>query len=489
VAFTFNTILSNETGAFIDYFPNIDSITATDANTIVWQATKPTIAPLLPPWVYIIPKHIWEPLGTYDEMKQFENFAPDAPTIGTGPFQLTEWVRGEHWTMTANPDYWAGAPKVDEIIIRKYNNVEAMVNALKQGEVDYISGLTTDLFDSLEGEPGVTTHVGPATGFSQMSFNQCDPATTLANYCTKNPGDGHTALRDPVLRQAISKVIDRQELVDRILQGYGKPGTTIVPPFAAQWHIDPTTGTQDYDVEGAKDLLAGAGYVDSDSDGVLEAPNGDPLEFRFFLRSESEEEQKAGEFIQSWLKDLGIKTKIQVGSTDDLTGIWYDHQFDLYIWGWGPDPDPDFILSTFTSGQCGVWSDTCFSSAEYDALYDQQQVVTSVEDRKAIVAQMQTIVYDQVPEVVLWYDNSLEAYRSDRWTGFIQSPQPQGFLLGQYTPYSELTIRPVTAGGAPRPLGDTGLSAGVWLGAIGGVVALIVIVTLARRGRSEEDRA
>jgi peptide/nickel transport system substrate-binding protein len=439
--------------------------------------------------VYILPKHIWEPLGDYQDMRQFPNF-PD--TIGTGPFQLTEYERGEHWTLTANPDYWAGAPTVDEIIIRKYNNEEAMATALRTGEIDYLSSISIDLFESLEGEEGITTHVGPATGFDQMTFNMCDPATTSATYCEKNPGTGHEALRDPVVRQAISMVIDRDQLVERVLQGYGEAGTTVVPPFAAQWHAEPESDTQVYDPAAAAQLLDDAGYVDTDNDGVRETPDGEPLRFRFFLRSESDENQLSGEFIAGWLEDLGIATNITVGSTDDLTEIWYEHDFDLYIWGWLPDPDPDFILSTYTSGQCGVWSDTCFSNPEYDALYDQQQIATSVEERQAIIEEMQQIVYDAVPEVVLFYSNSLEAYRSDKWEGLVQSPEPQGFLMGQYTPYSELSLRPVGTGGpgTTNPTGgDTGIPAWVWIGVVGGLVVLVTVVTLVRRGRSDEERA
>ena len=489
VEFTYNTILENETGSFIDYFPNVDSIEAVDDTTIVWTATEPTIAPVIPPWVYILPKHIWEPLGDYQDMRQFPNF-PD--TVGTGPFQLTEYERGEHWTLTANPDYWAGAPNIDEIVVRKFNNQEAMVTALRTGEIDYLSGITVDLFESLEGVEGITTHVGPATGFDQMTFNMCNPATTSAKYCENNPGTGHEALRDPVVRQAISMVIDRDQLVERVFQGFAQPGTTMVPPFAAQWHAEPASDTQVYDPAAAAQLLDDAGYVDTDNDGVRETPDGEPLRFRFFLRSESDENQLSGEFIASWLEDLGIATNITVGSTDDLTELWYEHDYDMYIWGWFPDPDPDFILSTFTSGSCGVWSDTCYSNPEYDALYDQQQIATSVEERQAIIDEMQQIVYDDVPEVVLYYNNWLEAYRSDRWEGLVQSPEPQGYLIGQFTAYSELSLRPVGTGGPGTTTttgGDTGIPAWVWIGVIGGVVVLVTVVTLVRRGRSEEDLA
>jgi peptide/nickel transport system substrate-binding protein len=119
-----------------------------------------------------------------------------------------------------------------------------------------------------------------------------------------------------------------------------------------------------------------------------------------------------------------------------------------------------------------------------------------VEERQAIIAEMQQIVYDDVPEVVLYYNNTLEAYRSDKWdpASFVESPEPQGFLIGQYTPYTELVMRPVgfdTGTGTGGTGGDDGggSSTGIILAVVGVLIAVVVIVVLMRRGRNEEDLA
>ncbi len=95
--------------------------------------------------MYILPEHIW---GDFDkkEAQEFKNY-PNM--IGTGPFQLTDWDKGQSWTMEANPDYWGGAPHIDKYIVRKYDNEEAMVTALREGEIDYIGDVSIDLFESL----------------------------------------------------------------------------------------------------------------------------------------------------------------------------------------------------------------------------------------------------------------------------------------------------------------------------------------------------
>ncbi len=491
VAFTFSKIVEYKLGTSLDYLPysDVDSFQGDDT-TFTWTTEVPTVAPEIPPWIYIVPEHIWSEFDKEGFRKWA--FDPASPPIGSGPFQMTEWDEGQSWTLTANPNYWGGAPKIDEYVVKRYNNEDAMVTALKNGEIDYLSGIGPDLFDSLNGQQGIKTWVGPATGFAQFSMNACDLSTTVAEYCADTGTTGHPALLDPAVRQAISHAIDRQTLVDRILGGYGAPGATIVPPFASYWHYAPTAEeTFAFDIVKANEILDTAGYADTNGNGTREVPGGgDELEFRFILRSEDEQAPDLGRFISGWLSEIGISTKTEVLTDGKLINAWYANDYDLYIWGWGPDPDPDFILSTFTSGQCGSWSDTCYSNAEYDALYDSQQTATTREERQAIIHEMQQIIYRDVPEVVLYYDQSLEAYRSDRWTGLEEniSPQPEGFLWGQYTAYSALTVAPIGAGGTTAST-SSGISPIVWLAVAGGVIVLVGVVMLARRGKSDEDVA
>ncbi len=485
VVYTYNLIAENELSG-VNYLPFTDSIEVVGDYTFTWTTTEPTTAPLTPPYIYILPEHIW---GEMDlaEVKKFKNY-PNM--IGTGPFQLTEWEKGQSWTMEANPDYWGGAPKIDKYIVRKYDNEEAMVTALREGEIDYIGDLSIDLFESLEGVEGITTNVGPETAFAQMSFPQCVPDSPDADVdCTSTTG--HPALYDHDVRLAIVYAINKQEIVNRVLQGYGSVGTTVIPPYN-RWRVEPAELIE-YDPAEANRILDEAGYVDTNSDGVRNMPGGgDELNFRFYLRSESQESTTAGEFIAGWLQDIGITTEIKSVTDSKLTDLYIANDFDLYIWGWGVEPDPDFQLSTYTTRECGFWSDTCYANPEYDALYEQQQIASSIEERAAIIDEMQQIIYDDIPETVLYNYNSLEAYDSAEWTGLEEnlSPKPQGFLWQQYGRHTALTVVPLAlAGPSTNPVGDTGISAGVWLGLIGAIALIVVIVALVRRGRSEEDLA
>ncbi|HTG48782.1 MAG TPA: ABC transporter substrate-binding protein, partial [Actinomycetota bacterium] len=456
---------------------------------------KPTIAPIRPPWVYIIPEHIWGSSSCHD-INTAKFFTDGQPMVGSGPFQLTGWDKGQNWTMTANPDYWGGAPHIDQFIVKKFSNAEDLVTALKTGTIDYSQSISVRLFDQLakeNGANGITTHIGPETTFDQMSFNMCDPtAAYTSTYCKSTGSTGNPALRDPVVRQAISWAIDRKTLVDKVLAGYGSPGTTVVPPFATTFHYDPPADQQyGFDINKANAMLDAAGYKDTDGDGIRNMKGGGAnLDFRLILRSDSDISADLGQYISGWLSQIGIATKKSVLTDGKLEQAWLANDYDMYIWGWGPDPDPDFILSTFTSGQCGSWSDTCFSNKQYDQLYLAQQTAKTPEDRIKIVDQMQGILYQQVPEMVLMYDNSLEAYNSNKWTGLEDniSPQPEGSLWNQYTPYTALTIRPVGSGGSSS---SGGISPIVWIGAIAivGIGAAGFIASSKRRAKNEDDLA
>ncbi len=492
IAFTYNLIIDQNWSTFTSYFPATDSITAPDDTTLLWKTTKPTIAPLLPPWVYIMPEHIFGGMSK-DEIRKFENFNADGSApVTSGPFRLTEWNKDEDWTMTANKEYFGGAPTLDEVIFKRYTNAETMVQDLKAGETDYAASIPADLFASLQGQEGIQTNVGGAFGFDQMSFNQCFPASRpeCKGYT------GHPALQDLVVRTAIATAIDKESLIQRILRGYGTLGTTQVVPAVPFWHWDPGEATlPDGDIAAANAMLDDAGYVDSDDNGIRNMPDGgEDLDFRFIVRSESSNGVRAGELITGWMDQIGMQTKTEALTDSKLIDAWLANDYDMYIWGWGPDPDPDFILYANTTKACGAWSDTCWSNAEYDKLYEDQQGATSPEQRQEIVFRMQQIFYEERPELVLYYDNTLEAWRSDRWQGFQFQPTPDeegngGFALGQYGNYSYLSIEPASSEAGSAGGGSSGIPAGVWIGIAAVVIIVIGGVMFARSRGSDEDRA
>ncbi len=446
VAYTFNRILEGryEQRNYGNYVRNITSVEATDDRTVVMtvRAPSPIMERLA---VYILPEHVWSGVDA-KAVKSFANEPEGEPLVGSGPFLVAERRTGQFIRLVANDSYYAGRPKVDELIFRIYNNPDALGQALIKGEVDFATGLTADVFSTLEGQEGITTYAGDYSGFNELAFNM-----GAATADGKPIGDGNPHLQDQKVRLAISHAIDRQQMVDKILNGYGTPGSTIIPPLYTTLHIDP--GTQTYDPALANQILDDAGYA-MGPDGVRVGPDGVPMKYRLFVRTDSDSSVKSGEYFKSYLAAIGIEAEIKPVDENALFEIIGRGEFDMFEWGWVVEPDPDYQLSTFTCAKRSYedggeiyadLSDSFFCDEEYDRLYAAQSEETDQAARAEIVKQMQQILYDAVPYVVTYYYDNLEAYRSDRFTGFVGQPEGSGSLLFQYGVYSYANVAPVSA--------------------------------------------
>jgi peptide/nickel transport system substrate-binding protein len=466
---TSNFIIEHDISSWSDGYTYTESIEAVDDQTIVWKTTRPTLVPGMPYYNLILPEHIWGGF-TVKELKSFKNF-PDA--VISGAFNLVEWKQGEYFRMEVNPDYWATAPVVDEYIFRVYNSNESVVQALLKGAIDFSSVPTAALYEAVDGQPNIATAVDAAEFFYQMSFNLSDDPTSGAN----------PAVRDPEFRRAIAYAIDKATLVDRVARGYGTLGTTPVIPLREFWHWEPPPDEAiTFDIAKANELLDQAGYLDTDGDGVRQMPgSNDPLELRLYTASTDSDGIKAAPFIQGWLGELGIDVTLRSMTDAKLYDVWLSSlDWDMIIYSWSVGADPDFILSSFTSRQCGFWSDTCYSNPEYDELYKEQQSTIDEAARQQIVVEMQQIIYRDTPEIVLWYPNTFEAWRSDRWTGFVPWPEPDGARFwGNY--YSARSVRPVSDQ-AVLTQPEAGPPGWMWLAGFG-IVALAILAAARRRRR------
>jgi len=511
VVYTFERILNGryEQRNFGNYVRNITSVTAPDDRTVVMTTREP--APIMERLaVYILPEHVWSSIDA-KAVKSFANEPEAGQTlVGSGPFLVVERRTGQFIRMVANDNYYKGRPNVDELVFRVYNNPDALGQALVKGEIDIATGLTADVFSTLEGQEGITTYAGSYSGFNELAFNMGAALTDGTPI-----GDGNPHMQDQKVRLAISHAIDRQQMVDRILDGYGTPGSTFIPPLYSTLHIDP--GTQGYDPALANQILDDAGYA-MGPDGVRIGPDGVPMKYRLFVRSDSDSSVKSGEYFKSYLAAIGIEADIKPVDENALFEIIGRGEFDMFEWGWVVEPDPDYQLSTFTCGKRSYedggeiyadLSDSFFCDEEYDALYAQQAVTTDQAARAEIVKQMQQIVYDNVAYVVTYYYDNLEAYRSDRFEGFVGQPEGSGSLLFQYGTYTYENVAPIGSdtGGetaAPSPGAtesadagggtateetsggsSTGLIIGLVIAAL--VIIGLVIALVRMRSKSSED--
>jgi peptide/nickel transport system substrate-binding protein len=450
IAYTYNRILDGgpEASSWGSYLSSVKKITAPDATTVVLQLSKPNaVLPLLP--IPIIPEHIWKNVSE-SQLKTYSNEPPNV--VGSGPFRIIEGkASGSLYRFVPNRHYWGGVSHIDNLVFRVYNDEDTLVQALKKGEVDFAEGISPLQVKALTGQPGITAQLGDSPGFDEVAFN-----TGSVDLKTNKPiGDPNPAVLDPKFRFALTTAIDRQSLVQHVYQGGGTAATTIIPPAYTSYRWQAPPGAFSFDQAKAAQLLDAAGYKVG-SDGWRTLPDGKPIgTLRLFARTESQTSIQTMKFVQEWLKDLHIQSKITVMESSKLTNVILDGDFDLFQWGWYVEPDPDSMLSYFTCGQRGGWSDSWYCNPAYDKLYKEQHAALDQATRESEVKQMQAILYRDAPYLNTVYNTIGEAYRSDRWHGFVPQPNPGGVLLFQYGVRNYIDIQP---GPAPTGAGSSGSS-------------------------------
>ena len=420
VAWTINAVINDPDGWATNsgYVAGFKEVTAPDPQTVVITVDEPiSNMEYRVSYMPIVSRQDFEQFTTAEDL---QNFANDNP-LGSGPFKLTTFDKDKGVIiLEANPDYFLGSPKVDQVIFQTFDNENALVQALKVGDVDALVEVPSTGVDPLKKSDGVHIVQQTARDLSELIINSApadhDPAPT------RNP-----ALDDPQVRLAIAQAMNKQDLVDIVLQGQGKPGASIIPPtLGGGFWYSPNITDVPFDLAKANQTLEAAGYVKG-SDGVR-AKGDTRLELRLQYPSDSDTAPRVADLLTGWFKEAGIKVTPESVDPDSLTAACCPTgDFDLILWGWTADPDPDFMLSIMTSDQFteGGWSDSGYSNPKYDEMYVQQQKEIDPQKRQQIVWEMQEMIFNDRPYIVYWYSDVLQAFRSDRFKNFIESPHVQ----------------------------------------------------------------
>ncbi len=502
VAYTYNRVLHGtaESTNWISYLKGVDSVTAPNDTTLVMTLKKPSATlPLLP--IPIVPEHVWKNVSEKDIKSYGADPQGGQPVVGSGPFRLVQGQSdGQIFKLEANPDYWGGAPHIDEVVFQFFKNDDSAVQALLKGEVDFVENITPLEVKSLEGKPGITAHNGESPGFDEIAFNA--GSVDLKGNPIGNP---NPAVLDPKFRHALGYAMNLPQLISKVYQDAGVPGTTIVPPNYTEYHWEPPADQAfTYDPDKAGQLLDEAGYT-MGSDGTRNLPNGKPIgTLRLAARSDSPQSLHTMDFFKQWLSDLGIKSEVSTYSSSQLTDEIYKGNFDAFQWGWYVEPDPDSMLSYMTCDQRQHSSDSFYCNKEYDALYDQQHVSTDHAARVEQIKQMQEILYRDSPYLVTAYSAIGEAVRSDRFACLVAQPNPGGIWLEQYGVYNYIHMKPAadaqTCDAAPgltgavkvsSSSGEDSSSSGPFLIVVGGLVVVALIgggIVMMRRRETVADR-
>ena len=420
VAFSVNLYKNNGDYIYLNaYTANFDTVEATDDSTVVITLTDavPNMDYLLS-YLYVVPQHVWGENAEAPASVEFENLE----MIGTGPFKMAEYSQNEFVRLAANKEHFANPPKIDEVVFQTFESDDVLVQSLRSGQVDMITEMPATAVETLQGDANIKVVTGApfAPDVSDIIFNQADPEncpTDAGGICT-----GHPALRDRNVRLALAHATDKQKLIDVVLLGFGTPGLTLIPDGLGHWYNESITDYE-FDVAKANQILDDAGYADTDGDSVREMPDGSqPLNFRMHWPSDSIDAPRQAELLSEMWSEVGVTVELQAVDPDALTAECCPaFDYDIILWGWGSDPDPNLLLSVHTTDEIpNGYNETGYSNPEFDELHIQQSRELDPEKRREIVWQMQQIAFDDVVYIIPYYQQAVQAYRVDRFTGWVE---------------------------------------------------------------------
>jgi len=368
----------------------------------------------------IVPKHIWEPIVSQPDFDPY-TFQPsmDVLKVGNGPFILEEYKTNVYAKYKANLNFFKGRPYVDELLMPIITSPDAMLLALKNGEIDVFTWvLPVEAVPSLIVDENIGIHVYKSSTMYHWGFNLHKFPFNVKQF-----------------RKVLAHCVNKREIVEVLLHGYGRPGRFgVYPPtdMFPQWlNPDPKCGVDGYEfnLTLAAQMLDEMGWIDRDGDGIREDPEGRKLEFEIGPPTYDPVRVRAAEMISDWLSQIGIKATVVYLEWKTL---WkkitapLDSPFKIDSWLLGSGlgiGSPDILRFRLHSSAIPNPNYYGFINATFDELAEAQAREVDPEKRAEIVRKMQEILAEELPLIVLYHRNFISAYRTDRFTGWVKPVQ------------------------------------------------------------------
>jgi peptide/nickel transport system substrate-binding protein len=365
---------------------------------------KQPFSPGLGTWgMGIIPKHLLKNVDV--------NTAPfNRHPIGTGPFRFVEWVTDEKIVVEANPRYFQGKPYLDRIIYRIIPETAlSEIEMLTQG-ID-LAGLNPFQVRRMNKIPFLKVYSQPSLSYTYIGYN------------LKNP-----LFQDKRVRQAFTHAINREEIVQYVLYGYG---TVLSGPFPNHlWYYNPNVNLLPYDRKKARQLLAEAGWKDTDGDGILDQ-DGKPFRFKLITNSGNDTRRDVGVLVQRQLRELGVDVTFETYEWSVfLKNFINARHFDACILGWSLSPDPDDYQIWHSSQIEKGFNFVSYKNPEVDRLWEQGRKEYDVAKRKRIYWRVHELMAEDQPYTFLFSPLAISALQKK-------------FVLAEESPSGHKTYGPI----------------------------------------------
>lgn len=322
--------------------------------------------------------------------------------VGTGPFKFVEWRRNDRVVLEKNTDYWRdGYPKLDRVIFRSIPENSARMNALKTGEVDLIDGVDFSDVPLIESDANLQL-------FSRPSLNVAYVGLTV----TRGP------MADKRVRQALNHAVDKEAIIKAFFEGSAIPAINPMPPVVAGYH----DGIADYafDLDRAKELLAGAGYPDGFEMELWAMPVPRPY---------MPNGEKVAEALAANFEKIGVKAKLVTFEWGTYLDKASRGEADAFMLGWtGDNGDADnFLYVLLDEDNIGTNNYSYFKNDEMHDLLIAAQSEVDEAKRIELYKQAQVIIKDEAPWIPLVHSQPVLAGRADI-VNFTPHPKGSDYL-------------------------------------------------------------
>lgn len=399
VVFTYKTVTDpNVPTPYSSNYGPVKNVTALDRYTVKVTYEEP-YAPALESWgMGILPEHILKGKDITDE-KYNRN------PVGTGPYKLIEWVTGQKIVLEAYDEYFEGRPNIDKYIARVIPDTATMFLELKFGGIDYM-GLTPPQYKLQADTKLFRKHFQkfryPSFGFTYLGYNLLNPKFS-----------------DKKVRRALTHAINKKDIIDGVLLGYGTPCTGPFPPES--WAFNPRAKDAEYDPDRARNLLGEAGWKPG-KDGILRK-NGIRFSFTVLTNQGNNVRLKTAQIIKENLKAVGIDMNIKVLEWQALLHEFIDKKrFEAIILGWALSRDPDlYDIWHSSKSREGEFNFISYKNEEVDRLLIEGRQTFDMQKRKKIYHRIHEILADEQPYTFLFVPDALPVLHG-RFKGIEKAP-------------------------------------------------------------------
>lgn len=418
VAFTFERAKDPEAASLLAeaYLSQVARAEVVDARTIRFAYERPHAQALEDFWWAPMPEHLLADISPAELRNAEFNRAP----VGSGPFRLAEWRANERLVLEAAADFpeaLGGRPAAGRVVVRVIPEAATRLTELVTGGIHVDIDVAPDQTEGIEESPDIEL----------LSF----PGRTVYFVAWNNEREPFT---DPRVRRALGYSIDRDEIIEALLEGYGAPAVSPIPPWSP---LAPDVEPLPYDLAAAHRLLEEAGWVDRDGDGVRENEAGTPLRFRL-LTSDRALNRAVVEVAQAHLRRSGADAQLQVTEFQTMLAQFRGRDYDAAFANWVLD---NFQVGTapfalFHSSQAdiaGSANRTSYGTPAADSLLEAGRAASDPEDAAVYWADFVRLLKEDQPATFMFWLDELAGKRVEV-TGVDMDPRGEFRGLADWAP-------------------------------------------------------